>query len=956
MQKSKEPLRSPSITPHSTSSKQNISKKKPPAHTKPKAQDLKNLKSRSRTKKNRTNSITPKTLKSSICGFHNSNLSDTDISSKIIEVSRPSSKINKSLINRLELTQKVKEIKKPATFIDQIIKKSLNKAKKLRQSQEKENKKVEIKKEIKKQEMNYHNQQIRLENSLKYKKRKKSLKKPEHVKVRSESSSKVRNYASLFIDPAAKNKRSVSIGEYYPGHERRSETAIIDYIQDKNKRRLEEENFEHLHQRAAEISKAERLHNLELFTKNQRLRSPPVRKSNSKSYSENEDYEEKHEEVVQRNISFIEDSELESISQDDDLDENEEKPTVSDYGEVKSGRNGNLGVYSEPDSLDDPQFSAALIIQREFRKYLIHKLLKKKNSETKKNSLNIHYTKPLSVTPKAKPLKIDNQLPEISIFPAKKKLSTETHSFVSLNPKPYQKNLTFNKSPIIQVTPVKKKANLHSNQEFSLNIKQSKVKFKVPQISPQYNFTIFPDKANKSDSGAIHDQLKEQIAWNSAQIFIIEQLRCEEISNLSNLIQDESIREKALEKVHQKYSTLISVMKEATEFSQSDYLENLSVDEYSKFEKNKQNKQELLHKVLIDSEETLPKTGFFLNLDRVECSDQGVQHSSDLSSDDGEIRMGISHSRSLSQLHGDANVGKYVGSAQGKDPAKFPIFFEQDDAIEVQSINLITANLADNGQRNLPCLPSLGNLPMLHLDLMNKDGIYSEPRILTSTDSVLEYVKGVIKNLEFSGILNELRRPLERNVDEELFKLQEKVVGTPSETKILDFPLLLNYEEILSIEASSSELETTLRQINKADKIHKKMLLHVLNVQLQQFRPNGFEGKPLIWSNKSLSPGRSLKIGEITEKVLRDIEVFSLFQIGRIFNEEMMTSNGGIDEGIIQSLREDRLERLIYFETVEEENEWVDYEFEESQVKFDIADMILESLADEVEELLEQSN
>jgi hypothetical protein len=210
--------------------------------------------------------------------------------------------------------------------------------------------------------------------------------------------------------------------------------------------------------------------------------------------------------------------------------------------------------------------------------------------------------------------------------------------------------------------------------------------------------------------------------------------------------------------------------------------------------------------------------------------------------------------------------------------------------------------------------------------------------------------------LEFSGILNELRRPLERNVDEELFKLQEKVVGTPSETKILDFLLLLNYEEILSIEASSSELETTLRQINKADKIHKKMLLHVLNVQLQQFRPNGFEGKPLIWSNKSLSPGRSLKIGEITEKVLRDIEVFSLFQIGRIFNEEMMTSNGGIDEGIIQSLREDRLERLIYFETVEEENEWVDYEFEESQVKFDIADMILESLADEVEELLEQSN
>ena len=92
--------------------------------------------------------------------------------------------------------------------------------------------------------------------------------------------------------------------------------------------------------------------------------------------------------------------------------------------------------------------------------------------------------------------------------------------------------------------------------------------------------------------------------------------------------------------------------------------------------------------------------------------------------------------------------------------------------------------------------------------------------------------------------------------------------------------------------------------------------------------------------------------GEVTEKVLRDVEVFSLFQIGRIFNEDMISGNGGLDEGIIQSLREDRLERLIFFEAVEEEMDWVDYEFEETQVKFDIADMILEHLADELEFLL----
>jgi hypothetical protein len=241
---------------------------------------------------------------------------------------------------------------------------------------------------------------------------------------------------------------------------------------------------------------------------------------------------------------------------------------------------------------------------------------------------------------------------------------------------------------------------------------------------------------------------------------------------------------------------------------------------------------------------------------------------------------------------------------------------------------------------------------MLHLDIMNRDQDYSEPRILTSTDSILEYIKSVISTLNFSNILQALRLPLERNLQEELFKVQEKVVGTPSETKIFDFPSLFNLDEVLDAGSSSSELETTLRQISKADKIHKKMLLQVLNVQLQQFRPNGVYGKPLVWSSKTAGIPRPWAEGEVIDKVLRDIEVFSLFQIGRIFNEDMMTSNGGLDEGIIQSLRDDRLDRLISFETVEDEMDWVDYEFEEAQVKFDIADMILEHLADEVEFLL----
>ena len=967
--KASEPLRSPSITPHSTSSKHNICKKKPPAHTKPKAGECKTAKSRPRVKKNRTNSQTPKTLKTSIYErvFHNSNLSDTDISSKIIEVSRPTSKISRSLLNRLELTQKVKEVKKPSPFIDHIIKKSLTKAKKIKQSQEKENKKVEIKKEIKKQELNFQNQQIRMENSLKYRKRKKSLKKAEQGKVRSESSSKVRNYASLFIDPAAKNKRSVSIGEYYSVNERRSDTAILDYIHDKDVRRKEDENFELLHQRAAEISRAERLHNLELFTKNQRIRSPNVRKA-SKSYSENEGnegYEEKHEEIVQRNISFIEDdSDIGSISQDydsdiEDFEENFEKPTISESLRVDNGRNGNLGVYSEPDSQDDSPVLAATLIQREFRKYLIRKYL------NRSKNLHIHYTNPISFYPVKKTLKLEPQKPKISIRGEKIRKKLFTSSIPTTNLQIYPKKPS---KPVLSLSKqslsVQPSPRPHSLSMFFDSLQVQAAKAANLLISKQYNFTIFPDKSSKSDSGQLHDILKEQMAWNSAQIFMIEQLRSEEISSLSSLIKDESLRTKALEKVHSKYFTLLSVMKQATEFSQSDYLENMSVDEYSKFEKNKQSKQELLHKVLIDNEDSMPRGPFALNLNLVETNDQCAQPSSDLSSDDEEVRVGISHSRSLSQLHGELPQGKYVGKVPHKDslPGKFPVFFDLDDSIEVQSVNLLSGDLPSSSNSrslpslpNLPSLPTLANLnslPMLHLDIMSKDQVFSEARILTSTDSVLDYLKSVVSSLQFSNILQALRFPLERNVQDELFKLQEKVVGTPSETKIFDFPLLFNFDEVLDAESSSSEMETTLRQVSKADRIHKKMLLQVLNVQLQQFRPNGLRGQPALWSWKAPAVQRSWSEGEVMEKVFRDIEVFSLFQIGRIFHEDMITSNGGLDEGIIQSLREDRLERLIYFETVEEEMDWLDYEFEETQVKFDIADMILEHLADEIDCLL----
>ena len=85
--------KSPSLTPPNNSHKPSAAKKKPPVHNKQKPKEITNTKIFQSTKaptpkkksnKSRTNSITPKILKHTIYEkmFHNSNLSDTDISSK----------------------------------------------------------------------------------------------------------------------------------------------------------------------------------------------------------------------------------------------------------------------------------------------------------------------------------------------------------------------------------------------------------------------------------------------------------------------------------------------------------------------------------------------------------------------------------------------------------------------------------------------------------------------------------------------------------------------------------------------------------------------------------------------------------------------------------------------------------------------------------------------------------
>lgn len=52
--------------------------------------------------------------------------------------------------------------------------------------------------------------------------------------------------------------------------------------------------------------------------------------------------------------------------------------------------------------------------------------------------------------------------------------------------------------------------------------------------------------------------------------------------------------------------------------------------------------------------------------------------------------------------------------------------------------------------------------------------------------------------------------------------------------------------------------------------------------------------------------------------------------------------------------RQERLGQLLTKEVHQREEDWLDYEIEDTQVRFDLADMILEELADEATQFLAQ--
>lgn len=274
-----------------------------------------------------------------------------------------------------------------------------------------------------------------------------------------------------------------------------------------------------------------------------------------------------------------------------------------------------------------------------------------------------------------------------------------------------------------------------------------------------------------------------------------------------------------------------------------------------------------------------------------------------------------------------------------------PLMFLDMDECNISLESLL--NTSTPNRRNFPGLPllNLGNLPVSVVQPLSSD-----PRIETTSEFIKKFITEIFQALDSEELGKALSEGIKKDPLEILKRMHECDLGSVMERGT--YPVLLNVQNIIDNlldECPSNDIESTQRFINKADRIHKIMILTVADELLQKYRPYGIKGIPLAWSSENRIVYSDItQIKEIMLEVSQDIEELSRCEIGKIATEEMILSNGNLDEELLQDIRDETLSYAVKKEILENEWMWIDYEFEETQTKLDLADMVLTELIGEI--------
>lgn len=403
------------------------------------------------------------------------------------------------------------------------------------------------------------------------------------------------------------------------------------------------------------------------------------------------------------------------------------------------------------------------------------------------------------------------------------------------------------------------------------------------------------------------DQVSEEISTSLSHLFLIDQLKLFELSTLSDvskLIPSDLFTSLTF-KIEKKFSALISFIQPEIELRTAKYVAGLSKVQNSEFLSKTQKKKQAFH-------------AFFNELrashDFKKKVTVGEEDCSGSSSSSDDRAQGISHSRSVTRLHELTLDSSQVASSEIDFGYKEPV----PEAL----------------------------VPVLKIDLKPVENEVSESRRLLSKEVTLKFAEKVLNVLDWAKISSILKVPLEKDPLVELDKIQDLQIGTFTQNEIYKFDLIVQSDEISKLEIFDCFSEYRDMETIKIEKIYTRMVVECINYLLQQFRPFGIKGKPLPWDFKACALAKvDRRLEDLAGKVLMDFCKLNDCGIGK--QEEIEVSEFR-DENEILKYKERQLDRVIYEEVFGEEEKWLDYGFEEAQVKIDLADVILYELVTEV--------
>lgn len=324
---------------------------------------------------------------------------------------------------------------------------------------------------------------------------------------------------------------------------------------------------------------------------------------------------------------------------------------------------------------------------------------------------------------------------------------------------------------------------------------------------------------------------------------------------------------------------------------------------------------------------------------------------------------------SLDEMNGEEGnrilIEENSVQSSGSSGLESPIPEEEcsHDAILIESIlfsieseifeELIEEYLSRNAEDS-PQLISVSGTEGFSMTELSDD--FTLPPVINSgPDEALKYVNRVISIfLKRTKILEEkLLVPVSRDPLKMLLQLQESEIGVFQEN-YQEFDDIVGIENYLLIEKEREEQltlvmpEEYLPSAFNIEHIHNKMMFDSINELLHKYRTYEHKGTPFPWSDILRSVCKRINVEQVFSSLRDSITECSYMQLGKIMTYGVFGRTDEMNEELIKHIRDEKLSNMLALEIIDNDQIWTDYEFEGTQVKIDLSDVIFEEIVIEL--------